>query len=147
MSKWRILGGLVITIVLGMLLSSMAEEKHKSPAIGWGIAVGLFVSAYFLKWVSLRPVTPCSRPKAVLKFAKAYAIGAIIATVGIVLLRVWLGATNRMADHMEFFSVLIGVTAFCIAYPLYRLADKGPEVSRAPATAGASCDFRKERAS
>jgi hypothetical protein len=117
----------IVTIIWGLVASSTAAERGGSPAAAWAISIGFAATACGLKWISTRPEVPCSRPQAALKFVKSYAIGTAVATSGIMGLRVWFGATNRVADDIPFFAVLIGIPAFIIAYPIYRLAYKGPE--------------------
>jgi hypothetical protein len=124
----RILLAIAAAIALGLILHS--------PATGWPVAITLFGASTFCSYLGRRPSVPCSMREAAAKFVKSYVIAVVIVILCIMLMRAWGQSRNRATvgfsgelsrDDVAVLAVMVGVVAFIIAYPIYRLVYKGPE--------------------
>jgi hypothetical protein len=124
MTRGRMTASIILTIALGILLSSMAAEKHASPAIGWGVAISLFASTCILRHLGRKPSVPCSIWNAAGKFVKSYIIAGILFLATAFLL---VKSDQLHGDALDASILLLLGAMQLMAYAIYKLAYKGPD--------------------
>lgn len=124
MTRGRMTASIILTIALGILLSSMAAEKHASPAIGWAVAIGMFATANILHYLQRRPFVPCSMWSAAGKFVKSYIIAVICFMAACSLL---VQSDRFHGNTLDALILMLFGAMQVVACAIYRLVYKGPD--------------------